>query len=156
MQENSDWLWLLGLLVVAFFGVFCSHVSARILASHVRKEQTRQKAVENIEHFCDELLNTTIGYWSVDNSPDNADEMATLNHKISAYNTIITRSIKEGFLETNELKLIIKSMADETTGEKFGKNNKKANQQIVARATGAIIALRMAIRKARYTEKQGR
>ena len=133
-----------------FFAAFCAFIFNSVHVRITNKMQKREKAVESVEKFCDELLDMAIEYWSADNSPENNDRMSILSQKISAYNMLIALFIKDNFLQTDDLRSIVKAMTNELTSDQFAENTKKASKKRVAESVGAIVELRMAIRKSKY------
>ena len=134
-------------VALALFATFFSFIFGYLQAFLLQRAQRKEKAIESVEKFCDELLDVVIKYWSTDTSQKNMGDMRILQQKINAYNMIIPLFIKDNFRRANNFNLIMKKINNEVTGGQFAEHTKKANQEIVAKAMGEILELRREIRK---------
>lgn len=133
-------------LIVAVFATGCTYLVQLCLAKQARKWEEKRHIARTAERFCDELMALATTYWSkkpVDG--ENKADIRLLEQKISAYNELLRRFLKEHFFHNPDIPEYFLEMATAVAGGSFGTVGREADGERVADSVAAIVQLRLAI-----------
>ena len=133
------------LLVVALFAAGCSYYFGSRLANAAREWEAKRHAVKTVEHFCDNLLQDSIAYWSQPVNADNYDEMRAYAAKMGAILLELSGFIYDHFPKNAKVSAAFKEVSDVVTGDAFAVSGRAPDMVKVQRAASVLVKLRFAV-----------